>query len=81
VPFLLAERARSECARSMRAVKGGLGYSLNRGLRNWKALARAYGTSRRASRWAGEKAGFLEHSAATLRSSEVDRYVSLVSLT
>jgi len=24
VPFLLAERARSECARSMRAVKGNL---------------------------------------------------------
>jgi len=28
VPFLLAERAQSECARSMRAVKGGLGHSL-----------------------------------------------------
>jgi hypothetical protein len=28
VPFLLAERARSECARSMRAVKGSLGHSL-----------------------------------------------------
>jgi hypothetical protein len=28
VPFLLAERARSECARSMRAVKGSLGRSL-----------------------------------------------------
>ncbi len=27
VPFLLAERARSECARSMRAVKGSLGRS------------------------------------------------------
>ena len=27
VPFLLAERARSECARSMRAVKGSLGHS------------------------------------------------------
>ena len=29
VPFLLAERARSEGARPMRAVKGSLGYSLN----------------------------------------------------
>jgi len=28
VPFVLAERARSECARSMRAVKGNLGHSL-----------------------------------------------------
>jgi hypothetical protein len=28
-PFLLAERALSECARSMRAVKGSLGHSLN----------------------------------------------------
>ena len=27
MPFLLAERARSECARSMRAVKGSLGHS------------------------------------------------------
>jgi hypothetical protein len=27
VPFLLAERPRSECARSMRAVKGSLGHS------------------------------------------------------
>ena len=27
VPFLLAERAREECARSMRAVKGSLGHS------------------------------------------------------
>ncbi len=30
MPFLLAERARSECARSMRAVKGSLGHSLIR---------------------------------------------------
>ena len=30
VPFLLAERARWECARSMRAVKGSLGHSLLR---------------------------------------------------
>jgi hypothetical protein len=29
---------------------------LNRGLANWWALARANGTSRRASGWAGEKA-------------------------
>ena len=29
VPFLLAERARSEGARSMRAVKGNLGHSLD----------------------------------------------------
>ena len=27
MPFLLAERARSECARSMRAVKGSLGHA------------------------------------------------------
>jgi hypothetical protein len=30
--FLLAERARSECARPMRAVKGSLGHSLWRGV-------------------------------------------------
>ena len=29
VPFLLAERAHSESARSMRAVKGSLGHSRN----------------------------------------------------
>jgi hypothetical protein len=28
MPFLLAERARQDCARSMRAVKGNLGHSL-----------------------------------------------------
>ena len=28
VPSLLAERARSECARSIRAVEGNLGHSL-----------------------------------------------------
>ena len=55
VVLLLAERARSEGARSMRAVKGSLGHSLNRGLANWRALARVTGTSRRASGWAGEK--------------------------
>jgi hypothetical protein len=31
VPSLLAERARSECARSMRAVEGSLGHSLKKG--------------------------------------------------
>src|SRR2546425_12641044 len=31
VPFLLAERARSECARSMRAVKGSLTTPYQRG--------------------------------------------------
>jgi len=38
VPFLLAERARSECARSMRAVKGSLGHSFLgwvNGVRMW----------------------------------------------
>ena len=39
VPFLLAERARSECARSMRAVKGSLGHSLlERNERAWEDL-------------------------------------------
>ena len=42
----------------MRAVKGSLGHSPKEGHReieDWKALARATGTSRRASGWAGEK--------------------------
>src|SRR6267143_4981046 len=39
----------------MRAVEGSLGHSLNRDMVNQKALARANGTSRRASGWAGEK--------------------------
>jgi len=47
VPSLLAERARSECARSMRAVEGNLGRSLRerwRGSegprpRSWHVLA------------------------------------------
>ncbi len=30
VPFLLAERAHSESARSMRGIKGSLGHSLER---------------------------------------------------
>ena len=55
MPFLLAERARCNCARSMRAVKGSLGHSHNGGEEDWKALARADGTSRRANGWAGEK--------------------------
>jgi hypothetical protein len=40
VPFLLAERAHSESARSMRAVKGFLGHPLNKGTRDQKALRR-----------------------------------------
>ena len=32
--------------RSMCAIKGSLGHSLNRDLANWKAHARATGTSR-----------------------------------
>jgi len=32
--------------RSMRAVEGSLGHSQERGGKNWKALARANGTSR-----------------------------------
>jgi hypothetical protein len=32
MPFFLAERARSECARSTRAIKGSLGRSLDGGL-------------------------------------------------
>jgi len=39
----------------MRAVKGSLGHSLTRDEEDWKTLARAIGTSRRASGWAGEK--------------------------
>ncbi len=31
MPSLLAERARSECARSMRAVEGNLGHPLKTG--------------------------------------------------
>ena len=43
-------------ARSIRAVKGSLGHSLtDRGLGDQEALARASGTARRASGWAGEK--------------------------
>ena len=50
------------CARRTRTIRmcsfdaRSFGYSLNRGLRNWKALALAKGTSRRASGWAGVKA-------------------------
>ena len=49
VPFLLAERAHSESARSMRAVKGSLCHSPKEGHReieDGKALARANGMSR-----------------------------------
>ena len=47
VPFLLAERARSECARSMGALKGSLTTPYQRGEeRIRKALAWANGTSR-----------------------------------
>ena len=38
VPFLLAERARSEGARSMRAVKGSLAAPLKGGRESWKAF-------------------------------------------
>jgi hypothetical protein len=69
VPFLLADRARSECARSMRAVKGSLGRSpkeRHREIEDWKALARANGTSRRASGWAGEKSRAVEDQPAPI---------------
>ena len=36
MPFLLAERARSECARSTRAVKGSLGHSSKKSLEEEK---------------------------------------------
>ena len=42
MPFLLAERAHSESARSMRAVKGSLGHSLQywgRGIEEERGLA------------------------------------------
>ena len=47
MPFLLAERARSECARSMRAVKGSLGPSPKRsgGGLEWLHSTRADGIS------------------------------------
>ena len=44
--FLLAERARSEGTRSMRAVKGSLAAPLTRGEEDWKAFTLAHGTSR-----------------------------------
>ena len=53
--FLLAEAARSECAPLMRAVKDSLADPLRQSGENRKALARANGTSRRASGWAGEE--------------------------
>ena len=36
MPFLLAERAREECARSMRAVKGSLGHSPKERTEKWQ---------------------------------------------
>jgi len=46
----------------MRAVKGSLGYTpFTRNKESWKALARANGTSRRASGWAGEKSSLFEY--------------------
>ena len=69
--FLLAEAARSECAPSMRAVKDSLAAPLGKNLKNQKALARAYGTSRRASGWAGENdARSQEHPARFLLGEE-----------
>ena len=50
---VLAEAARSECAPSMRAMETTPATSLNAG--EEVALARANGTSRRVSGWAGEK--------------------------
>ena len=38
MPFLLAERARSECARPMRAVKGNLATPLKRRVENRNGL-------------------------------------------
>ena len=44
--FLLAERARSEGARSMRAVNDNLATPLTRGEEDWKAFTLAHSTSR-----------------------------------
>ena len=44
-PFLLAERARSEGARSMRAVKGDLGYALSKNIENRKTFDRQWHVS------------------------------------
>mgnify|MGYP001190493668 CR=1 FL=1 len=55
VHFVLADRARSEGARSMRAVKGRLGHPSNESDENWKVFVLVHSTSRRASGWAGEK--------------------------
>jgi len=41
--------------RSMRAEEGSLGHSITKGREDWKAIARANVTSRRASGLAGEK--------------------------
>ena len=48
VPSLLAERARSECARSMRAVEGNLGRSLEERLKKMGRALRLVLCSRNA---------------------------------
>jgi hypothetical protein len=58
----------------MRAVKGSLGHSpkeRQREIEDWKALARANGTSRRASGWAGEKVARCRESSLPLREAQV----------
>jgi len=47
----------------MRAVKASLATPLNLGLSNWKALAGANGTSRRASGWARKSRAVEDQSA------------------
>ena len=52
----------------MRAVKGSLGHSpkeSHRKIEDWKALARATGTFRCASGWAGEKVARSRESSLT----------------
>jgi hypothetical protein len=58
-------------------LRATLAAPLGRDEEDRKALARAHGKSWRASGWADEKSGLFEHLAATLRSTETDRYVSL----
>jgi hypothetical protein len=50
----------------MRAVKGSLGHSLKRDMANRKALARANGTSRRASEWRVRKLRAVEDQSAPI---------------
>jgi hypothetical protein len=56
VVLLLAERARSEGARSTRAIEDRPGHPLER---VWKTAAALFGTGRVSARqgWAGEKSG------------------------